>query len=61
MLLPVRIKRKKIVNRQDFDIHIRDAYGEEHLLFPQEEKEVMVLVTEKKKNERGRFDRGCEG
>ena len=44
----IELKKKKIKNNTDVDLYIRDAYGEEHIVFPKEEKTIFVLETDKK-------------
>jgi len=48
----LKLKKIKIKNNQDVDIVIRDAFGKEHLLFPREEKKLVVLEKEKKNDRR---------
>ncbi len=44
------VKTKKIINRQEVDLVVKDFYGKEHILFPKEEKEIVVGTKEGKKN-----------
>lgn len=46
-LVPTKIK-----NTKDVDIYVKDAFGKEHVLFPNEEKKLVVL-KKGKKNDRG--------
>lgn len=39
----IRIIRKNIKNTRDTDIIIKDAYGQEHMLYPNQEKLVEVV------------------
>lgn len=48
----LKLKRIKIKNNQDVDIVIRDAFGKEYVLFPDEEKRLVVLEKEKKDDRR---------
>jgi len=47
----LKLKKIKVKNTKDVDIVIRDAFGREHLLFPSEEKKIVVLEKESKKKE----------
>lgn len=38
----------KIKNTKDVDIYVKDAFGKEHMLFPKEEKRLIVLKEGKK-------------
>jgi len=40
----IKLKRVVVKNNKDVDVCIKDAFGEEHLLFPREEKRILVLV-----------------
>jgi len=40
----IKLKRVVVRNNKDVDVCIKDAFGEEHLLFPREEKRILVLV-----------------
>jgi hypothetical protein len=44
------VKTKKIINRQEVDLVVKDFYGKEHILFPKEEKEIVVGIKEGRKN-----------
>ena len=44
----LKLKKKKVKNDTDVDLYIRDAYGEEHIVFPKQEKIIFVLETDKK-------------
>jgi len=44
----IKLKKKTIKNDTDVDIFLRDAYGEEHIVFPKEEKTIYVLEIDKK-------------
>jgi len=44
------VRTKKIINRQEVDLVVKDFYGKEHILFPKEEKEIVVGIKEGKKN-----------
>ncbi len=44
------VKKEKIINRQEVDLVVKDFYGKEHLLFPKEEKEIVIGLKEGKKN-----------
>jgi hypothetical protein len=46
----MRLEKTKVQNKKDYDISVKDAFGNEHVLFPQEEKEIIVLVSSGKKN-----------
>lgn len=39
---------KVVKNDKDIDVIVKDAFGNEHVLFPNEEKRLMVLVKGKK-------------
>lgn len=47
----VEVRAVKIVNTRDVDLVVRDCYGNEHVLFPMKEKEVMVLAEKGTKND----------
>ena len=48
----LKLKRIKIKNTKDVDICIKDAFGKEHMLFPNEEKRLVVLEKGKKNDRR---------
>jgi len=48
----LKLKRIKVKNTKDVDIYIKDAFGKEHMLFPNEEKKLVVLEKEKKDDRR---------
>ena len=45
----LRLKKIRVKNTQAFDIYIKDAFDKEHVLFPNEEKKLVVLEKEKRK------------
>ncbi len=57
MVKKLHLKRIRYRNNQDYDVLIRDAFGNEHLLFPKEEKELVVL-TKGKNDDRSKFGKG---
>jgi hypothetical protein len=40
----MEVRAVKVVNKKDVDIVVRDFCGQEHVLFPKQEKEVVLLV-----------------
>ena len=48
----LRMKRITVKNNRDVDIYIRDAFGKEYRLFPNEEKKLVVLEKEKRNDKR---------
>ena len=44
----IKLEKKIIKNDTDVDLYIRDAYGDEHIVFPKQEKTIDVLETDKK-------------
>lgn len=44
----IKLKKKTIKNDTDIDIFLRDAYGQEHIVFPKQEKTIYVLETNEK-------------
>jgi hypothetical protein len=40
----LKVCETNIVNRREVDIYIRDAFGKEHVLFPQEMKIITTIV-----------------
>lgn len=44
----IKLKKKTIKNDTDIDIFLRDAYGQEHIVFPKQEKTIYVLETNKR-------------
>jgi len=52
VLNPVHLRKRKIRNTRSIDIFVKDAFGTEHVLFPNEEKELLMIVTEKKDDRR---------
>lgn len=43
MKKPIRLVNKKIKNTRDTDIYVRDVYGKEHIIYPQEEKILLMM------------------
>ena len=60
MVKNVRMKKVLFKNGKDVDVYVRDAFGNEYLLFPNEEKELTVLVREQK-NDRRRLNSSRSG
>ena len=48
----LKLKRIRVKNTRDVDIYVRDAFGKEHVLFPNDEKKLVVLEKEKKNDRR---------
>lgn len=48
----LRLKKIRVKNTRDVDIYMKDAFGKEHVLFPNEEKKLVVLEKEKKNDKR---------
>ena len=44
----LKLVKTKVKNTKDVDIYLRDAFGKEHMLFPKEEKRLVVLKKGKK-------------
>ena len=42
------LQQQSVVNRRSVDVVVKDFFGVEHVLFPGEEKKVMMLVNERK-------------
>jgi len=45
----LKLIKKTVENKKDTDLYIRDAYGEEHIVFPKQKKTIIVLEIKKKK------------
>ena len=45
----IKLKKKLIKNDTDVDLYLRDAYGDEHIVFPKQEKTIFVLETDEKR------------
>ena len=56
----MRVRKRLIKNTSSVDVSVRDAYGKEYRLFPQEEKEPVVFVQEKQSDKR-RSDKQGKG
>ncbi len=48
----LKLKRIRVKNTREVDIYVRDAFGKEHVLFPNEEKRLVVIEKEKKNDRR---------
>jgi len=40
----LKVCETNIVNHREVDIYVRDAFGKEHILFPQEMKTITTIV-----------------
>lgn len=45
----MRVKKTKFKNTRDTDIYIRDAYGKEHVIYPNKEKVLLMIKKVKEK------------
>ena len=45
----MRIKKVRFKNTRAVDIYIRDAYGKEHVIYPNEEKVLLMIKKTKGK------------
>ena len=48
----LKLKRIRVKNTREVDIYVKDAFGKEHVLFPNEEKRLVVIEKEKKNDRR---------
>jgi hypothetical protein len=53
----IEVRPTRITNHKDVDVVVRDFYGREHVLFPMTEKELPMVSTKGKKDDRCRT--GC--
>ena len=44
----LRLKKIRVKNTQEVDIYVRDAFGKEHILWPTQEKKIILLQKGKK-------------
>jgi len=49
----VRLTKKTYKNKTDTDVYIRDAYGNEHVIYPKQEKVLLVLRRSNKDDRTG--------
>lgn len=46
----------RVVNKRDVDVVVRDFYGREHLIFPMNEKEILMFKERKAGDDHSRPD-----
>lgn len=51
----VRLVKKEFSNKKDIDMFIKDAYGNEHVIYPKQKK-VLLVLRRSNKNDRTRID-----
>jgi len=50
----IRLVKQVIKNKLEIDIYKKDAYGKEHVIYPKQEK--TLLVVKRSKHDRTRVD-----
>jgi len=53
----IRLIKKVFENNASTDLYIRDVYGKEHIIYPNEEK--TISIVKENKNDRSRINTGC--
>lgn len=44
----IRLVNKTVHNKKEIDIYVKDAYGKEHVIYPNQKKTLLVVKRSKK-------------
>ncbi len=47
----MELVKKTVKNVSDVDIYVRDCFGQEHIVFPQQERDIVVLKNKRRRDD----------